>query len=284
MHLRERLRAALAEDLGPGDITTNGIVPDTQQGTAHVVAKQGMVVSGMDYGIEALRAAAELLGQPLRVDAHVKDGDHIESGTMLLSMEGSLKAILVGERIALNLMMRACGIATHVHSILEHVGEATFRAVDTRKSTPLWRDLEKAAVRHGGGHNHRFGLFDGVLIKDNHIAAAGGVAKAVEAAKAHVHHLVKIEVEVTNLGELRAALEAGADGLLLDNMNNEQLQEAIAVARQMAPHAFLEGSGNMNAARMAEIAGFGLDVVSVGGFIHQARWADLSLRIDPVHG
>jgi nicotinate-nucleotide pyrophosphorylase (carboxylating) len=279
MQLRERIERALDEDLGPGDLTTDAIVPRAQLGQAVVIAKEPLVVSGQEIAAVVFEVVGQRLGAPVRWQAEQDDASSVAAGTRIASVQGSLRAILIGERLALNLMMRACGIASHVRRILDEVGPTTFRAVDTRKTTPLWRDLEKAAVRHGGGHNHRFGLFDGVLIKDNHIAAAGGVGEAVRRARATVHHLVRVQVEVSDLTQLDEALAAGCDGLLLDNMDDLALGAAIARARAQRPEVFLEGSGNMNAARLKRIAQFGLDLVSVGGFIHQARWADLSMKV-----
>jgi nicotinate-nucleotide pyrophosphorylase (carboxylating) len=277
--LQDRIALALEEDLGPGDLTTDATVPADRVLSGIVKAKETLVVSG----IEALRATFTVVSQRtgtfVSVQPQVADGEIVERGTTVAKLHGNARAILIGERTALNLMMRMSGIASHTRRVLGEVGPTTFRVVDTRKTTPLWRDLEKAAVRHGGGHNHRWGLFDGVLIKDNHIAAVGGVGEAVLRAREAVHHLVRVEVEVTDLAQLREALQAGADGLLLDNMNDAQLVEAVALARSLRPDAFLEASGNMNAERMRAIAAIGLDVVSMGGLIHQARWADLSLDL-----
>jgi nicotinate-nucleotide pyrophosphorylase (carboxylating) len=189
-------------------------------------------------------------------------------------VDGPLASILTGERCALKFRMRLSGIATHVHTCVE--GIAGIDVLDTRKTTPLHRALEKHAVRCGGARSHRFGLFDGVLIKDNHIVAAGGITAAVARARAHAHALLKIEVEVESLDELHEALAAGADTILLDNMDDATLREAVAIT---AGRARLEASGNMTAERIRRLVGMGIDQVSMGGLIHQARWADLSLRI-----
>jgi nicotinate-nucleotide pyrophosphorylase (carboxylating) len=279
MDLRRRIGQALDEDIGPGDITTDGIVPAGCVGRAVVVAKEPLVVSGQDFA----RAVFEVVGKRFNTVVawreDVADGGLAENGQTIATLSGDLRALIIGERLALNLMMRACGVASHVRRWLQDIGPSTFRAVDTRKTTPMWRDLEKAAVRHGGGHNHRMGLFDGVLIKDNHIAACGGVQEAIGRARAHAHHLVRIQVEVTSLQQLEFALSAGCDGVLLDNMDDEMLGLAVKQVRATRPEVFTEASGNMNPERMKRIAQLGLDVVSVGGFIHQARWADLSLRV-----
>lgn len=279
MRLADRIALALDEDLGPGDLTTEACVPATATGKGTLVAKQHLVVSGQGAARAAFEEAARRYGAFVSYQPQVADGDVAAPGTVVATVNGNLRAILVGERLALNLLMRLCGIASHVRRSLQDVPHATFRAVDTRKTTPLWRDLEKAAVRDGGGHNHRFGLFDGVLIKDNHIAAVGGIAAAVARAREEVHHLVRVQVEVEDQVQLAEALDAGADGLLLDNMDDAQIAACVALVRARWPAAFLEASGNMSPARLVSLAEVGLDVVSVGGFIHQATWADLSLKV-----
>jgi nicotinate-nucleotide pyrophosphorylase (carboxylating) len=207
----------------------------------------------------------------------VAEGEEVAAGTVIATVEGPLASLLTGERCALNFLMHLCGIATHTREAVRAAG--FLRVVDTRKTTPLHRALEKHAVRIGGGGNHRFGLFDGILIKDNHIIAAGGILKAVERARQYAHPLVKVEVEVETLSELAEALEAGADVILLDNMDNATLAEAVGIVRNVSPKVLLEASGNMSAERLVTMGKLGIDYVSMGGLIHQARWADLSLRI-----
>ena len=198
------------------------------------------------------------------------DGQGVDPGTVVGTVEGPLAALLRGERCALNFLMHLSGIATHTRSVVDSA--AGLRVVDTRKTTPLLRALEKEAVRHGGAANHRFSLFDGVLIKDNHIVAAGGIPEAVRRARAHAHHLLKIEVEVENLVELDQALAAGADVVLLDNMDDDTLRRAVAVRDAWrGQRVVLEASGNMTAERIARIAGIGLDFVSMGGQIGRAH-------------
>jgi nicotinate-nucleotide pyrophosphorylase (carboxylating) len=277
--LLDRVALALEEDLGPGDLTTEATVDAASISSAIIKAKEDLVLSGLDAVRAAFDAIGKRLGTFVSVQPAVADGTRVSAGTVVVKLHGNTRALLIGERTALNLLMRMSGIATHVARVREEVGPATFQIVDTRKTTPLWRDLEKAAVRHGGGANHRWGLFDGVLIKDNHIAAVGGVGEAVMRAREAVHHLVKIEVEVTSVDQIADAIRAGADGLLLDNMDDDTLTQAIETARALNPRVFLEASGNMNAVRMRRIAAFGLDFVSMGGLIHQARWADLSLDL-----
>ncbi len=283
MTLSDLVRLALEEDVGPGDVTTRAVVDATARGAARIVAKQAIVVSGQ-------AAAAEVFRQlDARYEPMVADGAEAEPGVVVARVEGTLAALLTGERTALNFLMRLCGVATHTRDVVRAAGG--LRVVDTRKTTPLLRALEKEAVRHGGAANHRYALYDGVLIKDNHIVAAGGLTTAVRRARASAHHLLRIEVEVESLGELREALAAGADVVLLDNMDDATLHEAVAMR---AAHrasggqpVVLEASGNMTAERIARLAATlqgagGLDFVSMGGLVHQARWADLSMRIDPL--
>lgn len=277
--LAERIALSIEEDLGPGDLTTEATIPASGVLAARIVAKQDLVVSGLGAAKLAFEEAGRRYGRFVACTTLVAEGSAVPQGTEIARVHGDARSVLVGERTALNVLMRMCGVATHVRRIVEAVGPATFRLVDTRKTTPLWRDLEKAAVRHGGAANHRWGLFDGVLIKDNHIAAVGSVGEAVARVKERVHQLVKIEVEITEVHQIAEAVRAGADGLLLDNMDDATLTEAIAVARAQGRDVFLEASGNMTLERLRRIAALGLDVVSMGGLIHQATWADLSLQV-----
>lgn len=270
MRTSDLIDRALEEDLGPGDLTTSSCVDPSVMGSGRIYAKQQLRLSGMD-------PAAQVFARfGVEFTAVESDGASVAPGQNVATIRGSLAGILQAERLALNFLMRLSGIATHTHSVVS-VAEGKVRVVCTRKTTPLHRRLEKAAVRHGGGHNHRHGLYDGVMIKDNHIIAAGGIATAVARARANIHHLVKIEVEVENFDELDQAIDAGADVILLDNMDDTTLAEAV---RRADGRAVLEASGNMDASRIAAIKDIGLDVISVGGLIHQARWADLSLRLD----
>jgi nicotinate-nucleotide pyrophosphorylase (carboxylating) len=273
MQLSELVRLSLAEDLGPGDVTTRATVDPAARGRARVIAKQPLVVCGQ-------APAAEVFAQlGARWEPVVDDGASCDPGEAVGYAEGPLAALLGGERCALNFLMRLSGIATHVRDCVDGIdGIDGIDVLDTRKTTPLHRALEKHAVRCGGARNHRFGLFDGVMIKDNHIVAAGGIATAVARARAMVHPLLRIEVEVETLDELRQALDAGADVILLDNMDDGTLREAVVIT---AGRARLEASRNMTATRLRGLVGMGIDQVSMGGLIHQARWADLSMRILP---
>jgi nicotinate-nucleotide pyrophosphorylase (carboxylating) len=266
MTLPELVRLALAEDVGTGDLTTEAVVGDGR-GSARIYAKEKLVVSGQ-------AAAAEVFRQ-LGAAYTVVVPDGAEADGTVATVEGPLRALLTGERLALNFLMRLCGVATHTRDVVRRA--PGLPVLDTRKTTPLLRALEKAAVRHGGGRNHRMALYDGVMIKDNHIVAAGGIPQAVARARAVAHPLLKIEVEVESLDELRVALDAGADVVLLDNMDDATLAEAVRVN---AGRAKLEASGGLTPERVARLATIGVDWVSMGGLIHQARWVDLSMRID----
>ena len=268
MTLTELVRLTLEEDLGPGDLTTEATVSPDAWGSAKIIAKERLVLSGV-------AAAAEVFRQlGARFLARCAEGAEVAAGEEVATVEGRLQSLLSGERVALNFLMHLSGVATHTRRVVE---KATVRVVDTRKTTPLLRQLEKQAVRSGGAFNHRFALFDGILIKDNHIVAAGRIGTAVARARAAAHHLLKVEVEVENLDELREALDARADVILLDNMDNRTLRAAVLLT---AGRALLEASGNMNAERIATLGDIGIDMVSMGGLIHQSRWVDLSMRID----
>jgi len=279
VNLDALVSAALDEDIGPGDLTTIHTVGPDRTGRAQIFAKQRLVVCGHDVAARVFAQVAERLGDEVAYRAAAPEGKEVEDQSVIAEVEGALRTILIGERVALNWLMRLSGIATHTATFARAADGSGMRVVDTRKTTALHRTLEKHAVRCGGGHNHRMGLFDGVMIKDNHIAAVGDLASAVRKVRNEVHHLVKIEVEVTRLDQIRVAVEAGADVLLLDNMDNVALAEAVELARSLKPSVVLEASGNMTAERIRSLHGIDLDVVSAGGLIHQARWVDLSLKI-----
>lgn len=270
MNLTELVRLALQEDLGNGDVTTEAIIPPELTGSAHVLAKQDLVVCGHDVAREVFRQ----VGAAYVVE--VPESTRVQPGTVIARVSGPVRALLTGERLALNFLMRLCGIATHTNDIVQHASNG-LKVVDTRKTTPLMRTLERRAVRIGGGGNHRFALYDGVLIKDNHIKAAGSVTEAVHRARAHAHHLLRIEVEVSDLDQLREALGLGVDVILLDNMDDAQIARAVSINQGRAT---LEASGNMTARRLPNLSQLGVNIVSMGGLIHQATWADLSMKID----
>jgi nicotinate-nucleotide pyrophosphorylase (carboxylating) len=266
------IRLALDEDIGPGDVTTRACIPVGLDGAARILAREDVVVAGQ----EAAGRVFSLLGA--RYLPAVPDGGTASAGQTVGRAEGPVRALLTGERTALNFLMRLSGIATWTRV---HVAAAAgaFAVVDTRKTTPLHRDLEKAAVRAGGARNHRFALYDGVLVKDNHIAASGGVAQAVRRARAGAHHLLRVQVEVESRAAALEALDAGADALLLDNMDDDAL---LALATELAGRAVLEASGGMTPDRIARLVALGVpvDLVSVGGLVHRARWVDLALDLE----
>jgi nicotinate-nucleotide pyrophosphorylase (carboxylating) len=267
-------RAALREDLGrAGDLTTDAIVPADARGEARVVAREAGVVSGV-FVVERVFA---VLDPQVTVRVAVADGGRVEPGTIVATIAGPLRSILTGERTALNLISRLSGIATATSRLVEAAAGTRATIVDTRKTTPGLRALEKAAVRDGGGANHRFGLDDAILIKDNHVAIAGGITAAIEAARRHAGHLVKIEIEVDTLAQLDEALAARADIVLLDNFTPEQLREAVT---RTAGRALLEASGRIDATTVRAIAETGVDLISSGALTHSARILDLGLDID----
>ncbi len=274
LRLRRLIREALAEDVGQGDITTRSTVPRDARCRVRLMAKQDGVMSG----IEVFRAVFDTLKARVRQWEAVEDGAGFAPGGLLASFEGNTAAVLTGERVALNFVQRLSGVATLTRRYVEAVEGLGTRICDTRKTAPLMRALEKQAVVHGGGANHRFGLFDGVLIKENHIVAAGGVREAVTKALRGTHHLIKVGVEVTNLDELNEALEAGADSILLDNMSLDMMAEAVR--RTANPKVVLEASGNVTLERVRAIAETGVHFISVGALTHSAPAVDLSLLIE----
>lgn len=265
------VRAALTEDIGPGDITTTLCIPAGTRATATVLAKQPGVIAGLAVGELAFR----LLDPDADWQAYVQDGDRVGEGrTPLATVTGDARALLTAERVALNFMQRLSGIATMTARYVELVKGMNARIVDTRKTTPGLRMLEKYAVRAGGGFNHRLGLYDCVLIKDNHIKAAGGIGNAVRGARAQVPHTMKIEVEASTLGQVNEALAVGADIILLDNMDTETMRRAVAA---ISGRAISEASGGLTEARIAEVAATGVNVLSVGALTHSAPALDISL-------
>jgi len=267
---------ALDEDVGAGDVTTEACVAADARGRAVLLAKEPFVLAGGAVFARVFqRVDAEV-----QVELRFADGDQIEVGAEVAVVRGPLRAILVAERVALNFLMRLSGIASGVRDMRALIAAYPGVALlDTRKTTPGLRALEKAAVRAGGGTNHRHGLFDGVLIKDNHIAAAGGVAEAIQRARAHCHHLLRVQCEVSSSDQIAEALDAGAGALLLDNMDEPTLKRAVEQARALRADVFLEASGNMTAARLPRVAACGVDAISVGALTHGARAVDVSLMV-----
>jgi nicotinate-nucleotide pyrophosphorylase (carboxylating) len=263
---------ALTEDIGPGDITTDHLIDPDLEGSGHIVAKEPAVLAGLQIAREVFHK----VDPSIRAVSEYEDGQRVETGAVVLSLEGTLRGLLTGERTALNFLQRLSGIATHVRTYVDAMGETSTRLVDTRKTTPGWRVLEKYAVRVGGARNHRMGLYDGVLIKDNHIAACGGIRTAVERLRSETSHLVKIEVETTNLDEVKEALDVNADIIMLDNMNIPRIKEAVSV---IAGRALVEVSGNVTREQLKDLAGTGVDIISAGALTHSAPNVDLSMRI-----
>ncbi len=269
------LEAALAEDLGAGgDITTEAVVPLGSRCTAEIVARREGRVAGATAACEVFRR----LDRDLECEIVTADGADVPAGGVIVRLAGRAQPILAGERVALNLLGHLSGIATLTRSYVRAVAGTGARIVDTRKTTPGLRLLEKYAVRCGGGSNHRFGLHDAVLIKDNHLALAGSVAEAVSRARARVGHLTKIEVEVETLAQVEEALSTGADAVLLDNMDPGSLREAVRLA---AGRAILEASGGIGLDAVRSVAETGVDVISVGRLTHSAPALDVSLDVVP---
>ena len=270
----DAVRQALAEDLGrAGDITTRATIPDSATATATLVARAGGVICGLDIA----RAAFRQIDPTIGFESWVTDGARVEKGAALARIDGSARAILIAERVALNYLGRLSGVASLTAQYVERVAHTKARICDTRKTTPLLRAFEKYAVRCGGGANHRFGLDDAVLIKDNHIAVAGGVVPALRAAKRYAGHLVKIEIEVDTLDQLRDVLAEGADVVLLDNMPPPILREAVTLVKGAM---ICEASGGVSLETVGAIAETGVDLISVGALTHSAPVLDVALDIE----
>jgi nicotinate-nucleotide pyrophosphorylase (carboxylating) len=268
----------LKEDLGRGDVTTAATVRGGARGRGRFLAKQDLVLCGLEMA-EAVFAA---LDSNIQLESRAYDGEHIKAGTEFARIEGPANILLMGERVALNVMQRLSGVATLTKRFVEQTSGTRARIVDTRKTTPGLRALEKYAVAVGGAHNHRFGLDDGVLIKDNHIALAGGVRRAVEMARQSAPHLMKIEVEVSNRAQLNEAIAARADVIMLDNMTVEEIKSSVALIREQAPGVLIEVSGGITLETVRGFAEAGVDLISVGALTHSATAVDISLKIAPL--
>jgi nicotinate-nucleotide pyrophosphorylase (carboxylating) len=267
------VRAALLEDISHGgDLTTDAIVPPEERAAAQIVARK----AGVSAGVDAARIAFALLDSQAEIDIHVRDGARVQPGEAIATITGSARALLTGERTALNIMCRLSGIATATRTLVDLIADYPAQIVCTRKTTPGLRVLEKYAVRCGGGSNHRFGLDDGVLIKDNHLALAGSIAEAVAKVRQRAGHMVKIEVEVDTLDQLREALQTGIDAVLLDNMTPQQLAQAVEL---VGGRAITEASGTVTAEKVVAIAQSGVDLISSGWITHSAPALDLGLDV-----
>lgn len=267
---------ALAEDGAESDITTLSTVPAKQQASGTILARQAGVIAGLDVAAETFR----LFDPRVEIEFLAKDGAQVQAGQHLLHLSGPARSLLSAERVALNFLGRLCGIATLTARCVSALEGTRARLLDTRKTTPGLRALEKEAVRLGGGQNHRFGLSDGVLIKDNHIKAAGGIVRAIEAARRRVPHLLKIEIECETLAEVEQAVQAGVEVILLDNMSIELMREAVQFVRRLAPGTLLEASGSIgtDTDRLAAVAATGVDFISLGALTHSAPNFDVSLE------
>lgn len=271
--LRDFIKRAFQEDIGTGDITTISTVPQGTKISGKFIAKESGVICGMQVAEEVFRYSDE----SIKFESSFCDGDLVKKGDVIATIKGDAISVLKGERLALNLMQRMSGIATNTNAAVKEVEGYKAKIVDTRKTTPGLRVFEKYAVKAGGGSNHRFNLADGVLIKDNHIKAAGGITKAIEMAKKNAPHTLKIEVEVESLDQLDEALKAGADIIMLDNMDNETMTEAV---KKTDGRAILEASGNMGEKILKDVASTGVDVISIGALTHSVKALDISLKFD----
>ncbi len=270
--IKEIVNRALLEDIGTGDITTDSIVPEGYTTIGFIQAKEKGVVAGLFVAETAFR----YLNSDISFQPRARDGERVEKGQLLARVEGDARAVLTGERVALNFLQRMSGIATKTNYLASLIKNEKARLVDTRKTTPGLRILEKYAVRVGGGYNHRFGLYDAVLIKDNHIKVAGSIARAVELAREAAFFSMKIEVEVETLEGVKQALNAGADIIMLDNMDVETMNQAVELVNG---RALLEASGGINEETIIAVAKTGIDFISVGSITHSFKSLDISLDI-----
>ena len=271
LNMDEAILAALREDITSEDITTNAVMREAVQGEVELLCKQDGVIAGLDVFFRVF----VLLDEKTTAEFFVKDGDPVKTGQLLAKIRGDIRVLLSGERTALNFLQRMSGIATYTRQVADLLKGSRTKLLDTRKTTPNMRIFEKYAVRMGGGYNHRYNLSDGILLKDNHIAAAGGVKKAVEMAKEYAPFVRKIEVEVETLDMVKEAVEAGADIIMLDNMTKEQMQEAVAY---IDGRAETECSGNVTRESVSSLVSIGVDYISSGALTHSAPILDLSLK------
>ncbi len=270
--IKKIIEAALAEDIGTGDITTQATVSNKKKGMAVAIAKDDFIIAGIDVFAEAFR----FFDKNIKVKKLINDGGRAKKRSVIAEVSGSLSNILKAERVSLNLFQRMSGIATLTAKFVEAVRGTKAKILDTRKTMPGLRVLDKMAVRIGGGCNHRIGLYDGVLIKDNHIEAAGGITAAVRAQRKHLARPMKIEVETKNIREVKEALHCGVDIIMLDNMSISSMKKAVDL---VDGHALIEASGNVTLKNVASIAAIGVDFISVGELTHSVHAADISLKI-----
>lgn len=271
INMDEYILHALKEDITSEDVSTNAVMPDKKQGTAQLICK----ADGIICGLEVFERTFTLLDDTFRFETDVKDGDRVEKGQLLGTLFGDIRALLSGERTALNYLQRMSGIATVTNEYAKELEGTKTTLLDTRKTTPNMRPFEKYAVTVGGGRNHRYNLSDGVLLKDNHIGAAGSVKKAIEMAKDYAPFVRKIEIETETIEQVKEALEAGADIIMLDNMDNDTMKKCVEL---IGGKAETECSGNVTKERLREIAAIGVDYVSSGALTHSAPVLDVSLK------
>ncbi len=272
ININKLIQHALSEDIGPGDVTSEATIRAESVSEALILAKQDLVLAGLD----ASRAVFHYLDPGIQFTIFMTDGNRMKAGTEIAKLSGNTRALLAGERVALNLLQHLSGIATLTAKYVELCKGLKVEVLDTRKTLPGLRQFEKYAVRIGGGRNHRFGLYDGVLIKDNHIMAAGGIANAVNSARKSAHHLLKIEVETKTLEEVREALAVKADVIMLDNMPLDLMRKAVSLS---GGRAFIEASGNVTLETIRQIAETGVDFISSGSLTHSAPAVDISMKI-----
>lgn len=265
----------IEEDINTGDITTESIIPESMTATATMTAKQDGVISGL----EIVKMVYDRFQDDVVFTPYFNNGDHVKKGDVILKIEATYPTLLRGERLSLNIFQRMCGIATETARYVKELAGTHTQLLDTRKTAPGLRVLDKMAVKHGGGTNHRMGLYDMAMIKDNHIKMAGGIAKAVEQVRSSIPSDIKIEVEATKLEEVLQAIEAGADIIMLDNMSNSAMTEAVAVIRKADKGIKTEASGNMSIERLREVAETGVDYISVGALTHTVKGMDISMNI-----
>jgi nicotinate-nucleotide pyrophosphorylase (carboxylating) len=271
--LEELISLSLFEDSGLGDITSENLIEEQASGSGLIIAKESLVLSGIDVASKVFRK----LDKNAEIKLFFSNGDMLEKDDIILKIHGNLISMLKTERVALNFLQRLSGIATYTRSIVDQLDKNTkAKIVDTRKTTPGWRSIEKAAVRAGGAYNHRTALFDGVLIKDNHIAIAGSVQKAVDMIRPKLSHLLKIEVEVSTMQQVKEAVKSGAEVIMLDNMDLPLMKKAV---KYIDKRAIVEASGNMDRQNINKVAATGVDIISMGALTHQAKSVDMSMRI-----
>ena len=273
--INKLLDLGIEEDINTGDITTESIIPESMNAVATMTAKQEGVISGL----EIVKMVYDRFQSDVVFTPYFKDGDFVKKGDVILKIEATYPTLLRGERLSLNLFQRMCGIATETAKYVKELAGTHTELLDTRKTAPGLRVLDKLAVKHGGGTNHRMGLYDMAMIKDNHIKMAGGITKAVEQVRARIAEGIKIEVETTNLDEVKEAIAAGADIIMLDNMSNEAMTEAVTIINAANKGIKTEASGNMSIPRLIEVAATGVDYISVGALTHTVKAMDISMNI-----